>query len=75
MAYTSENLSTIQAAIVALGAGERVVRVTLNGKTVEYGQADLAELERIESKIISSINAAASTQKPRFVLTRSTKGL
>jgi len=47
MSYTSTDLTSVEAAIVTLATGERQVRVTINNKTIEYGQADLSKLEHL----------------------------
>ena len=73
MAFSVTDLSNIEAAILALATGTRVVSVTINGKTMEYGAADLNQLESLRRTIASEVNAAAG--KARFVLTRSSKGL
>ena len=73
MAFTQTDLENIQSAILSLATGTRKVSVTINGKTIEYGQTDLKQLESLRSSIKTELNAAES--KPRFVLTRSRKGL
>ena len=73
MAYSAADLTSIQAAILALATGTRLVRVTINGKTKEYAEADLKQLEALRNTIKSEISATAGN--PRFVLTRSSKGL
>ena len=73
MAYTSSDLTNIETAILALATGTRLVRVVINGKSKEYAQADLKQLEALRNTIKSEVNAAA--EKPRFVLTRTSKGL
>jgi len=55
MAFTSTDLSNIEAAIVALATGEREVRVTLNGKTIEDAEADLDKLMSLKTVISASI--------------------
>lgn len=57
MAYTSTDLTNIQAAIIALAKGERVVRITLdNGETLQYGQADLKDLISLSSMVSRDVN-------------------
>jgi len=73
MAYTSDDLSEISRAIVDLGAGKRVVRVSKGDGMIEYGQADLAALKMIEARIISSLNSL-SGKKSCFRVSTS-KGL
>ena len=55
MAFTSSDLASIEAAIVALATGERAVRVTLNAKTTEYAEADLDKLLKLRAVIAAAI--------------------
>lgn len=73
MAYTATDLANIQAAILALAAGTRVVSVSVNNKTITYGQAQIKELQALCDEIKADVAAAANTK--RFVLTRTEKGL
>lgn len=61
MAYTQTDHDEITTAIVALGKGKRRVTVTTNGKSVTYGQANLAELKDLRSEIASEIASVAGT--------------
>ncbi len=72
-AYTEQNLIDVQQAIIDLAAGKRRVSVTINGRTMQYGQASLGELRRLRVEIQSERNAAAG--EPAFVLTTTGKGL
>lgn len=60
MAYTSANLASVEAAILALATGERVVSVSLEGKSIDYGHADIAKLEALRSRIISELNSSST---------------
>ncbi len=73
MAYSESDLTTIESAITSLAAGTRKVRATLNGKTVEYGQVDLAQLRSLRDQIQAEVSSAAGRR--RFVLTSTSKGL
>ncbi len=73
MAYTATDLATIESAITSLAAGTRKVRVTMNGKTVEYGQVDLEQLRSLRDQIQAEVSSASGRR--RFVLTSSSKGL
>ncbi len=79
MAYTSANLADVQAARLALAQGTRVVRVTVDGKVIEYGQSDDDKLARLEAKIESALaeaaRAASSTVRRRYFMLKSEKGL
>ena len=73
MAYSAADLAAIEAAILELAKGERVVSVTIDGRTVQYQQADLEKLAALRNQMQSESQAAAG--RPRFVLTSTSKGL
>jgi hypothetical protein len=73
MAYSAADLAAIESAIVQLAKGERVVSVTIDGRTVQYQQADLEKLMALRNQVESETRAAAG--RPRFVLTSTSKGL
>lgn len=74
MAYTSTDLTNVQAAVTALATGTRKVSVMINGKRIEYGQVQLSELTALRDQIQAEVSSAA--ERRRFVLTSSTsKGL
>jgi len=73
LSYTTADLTKIQAAIIALAEGKRVVSVTVNGKIIAYGQSQIKELQALRDSIQAEMNAASSTR--RFVLTTTGKGL
>lgn len=72
--YTAAELIKVQAAIVALAEGTRVVSVSVNGKTIEYGPADIKSLQTLRDAMQAEINSA-STATRRYVLTSTEKGL
>jgi len=71
MAYTSANLASVQAAILALATGTRAVSVSLGDKTIEYSKVDLSKLEALRQIIYSELNSNAN----RCCLIRTEKGL
>jgi hypothetical protein len=73
MAYIQADQESVQAAIIALATGSRVVSVTTGDKTIQYGQADIDKLRALLSEIKAELSAAAGRQ--RFVLTATSKGL
>lgn len=73
MAYTSANLTSIENAIIALATGTRAVRVTINNKTVEYGQADMEKLRSLRAEIQKDIVMTAGTGK-RYRYLQTSKG-
>ena len=73
MAFTRTDLDSVQSAIVALATGERIARVTLGDKVIEYGRAQLGHLRALRQEILSEVNSSAGRR--RFILTRTSKGL
>lgn len=72
MAYTSDDLAQVRQAILALAAGTRVARITYQGKTIEYGSADMDKLVQLEAQIAARLSAG---KRRRTRLTTTTKGL
>lgn len=70
MAFSATDLSNVESAIITLSTGAAKVRVTVNGKTVEYQQATLDHLIKLRGVIQSDVQAAASAggfmNKARF---------
>ncbi|MFZ7126403.1 MAG: gpW family head-tail joining protein [Desulfobacterales bacterium] len=60
MAFTSTDLSNVESAIVSLSTGTQAVRVTVNGKSVEYQQSSLESLLRLRNVIQADVHASAS---------------
>jgi hypothetical protein len=73
MAYTQADQENVQAAIMALATGSRVVSITMGDKTIQYGQADIDKLRALLSEIRVELNAAAGQR--RYLLTSTSKGL
>jgi hypothetical protein len=73
MAFTQADLTSIEAAMIALAAGSRVVSVTLGDHTTQFGAAQMDELIKLRDAIKSDVNTAAG--RPAFILTQSSKGL
>lgn len=70
-----QNLLDIQAAIIALGTGARVVSVIVEGKSITYSQVQIDDLKKLKAEIISELSlSSGSTRKP-FFLSMSEKGL
>ena len=70
MAFTSADLTQVETAIVNLGIGERVVTVRFSsGKTIQYHETDLSELERLRGMIKKDINLTAGNSRHRYVST------
>lgn len=73
MAYTQTDLNNVQAAILSLATGDRVASLTIGGKTVQYGQAQLADLRALRTEIENQLQSGAGRR--RFILTQTSKGL
>lgn len=76
MAYTADQLTQVRQAIIDLSTGKQVVRVTKDGRTVEFAHSDIAKLRDLEREI--SADVAASTFGHRRTRTRhvlTSKGL
>ena len=56
MAFTSTDLTAIEQAMVAIASGERVVEVTIAGKTIRYQAADLNKLQQLRNMIQADVN-------------------
>jgi hypothetical protein len=59
MAFTSTDLTAIEQAMVAIASGERVVEVTIAGKTIKYQAADLNKLQQLRNMIQADVNNSA----------------
>lgn len=75
MGFTSQDLSDVEAAIVKLGKGERIQRVTgSDGRTLVYSESTLADLRNLRAEIMNDVASAAGSRR-RFILTTTDKGL
>lgn len=76
MAYTAEQLAQVRQAIIDLSTNKTVVRVTSNGRTVEYAQSDLSKLQALERQIAADVAAASlTTRRTRTRYVTTSKGL
>ncbi len=74
MAYTSEDLSALDAAIAMVRDGKSVTQITIAGKTTRFNDPPtISELRNLRNDIKAELAAANKTR--RFVLTTSRKGL
>ena len=73
MSYTENDLESIKTAILALATGERVVKVSLGEKLIEYGAAQLKDLRALRAEIESDLETQSG--KSRVFLTQTSKGL
>ena len=58
MAYTSEDLSSIEEGLLKLARGERVVSVTIGDKTVRYSEADISQLRSLRNEIKAELQSS-----------------
>lgn len=63
MAYTQEDLQSVEDAIAKLQNGERVVQVAHDSHMVKYAEVDLAELIRLRNQIKSIIKVGNHKRK------------
>ena len=63
MAYSQTDLESVEAAILALAKGERIVTVSVAGNRVEYGQADLPQLRALRAEIRNDLTANPPLQE------------
>lgn len=75
MAYTTEDLTQVRRAIVDLASGQRVTRITKDGRTVEYQSGDLGDLQALERLIAEELLAPNVRRRSRTRLVTTTKGL
>lgn len=75
MAYTADDLAAIERAILDLGTNKRVVSVTMDGRTVQYGQADLAALLSLRSLVAGEVTETAAVPAARQYRIVASKGL
>ena len=75
MAFTSTDLANVEAAIVALAAGSRIVSVTVGDHTIQYSEARLDRLKALRDEIMAEIQSVAVTPRRHFVLTSTSKGV
>ena len=61
MAFSSADVTSIETAIIELATGARVVRASIGGRYVEYGQADLSKLTALLALAKSDVASAAGS--------------
>lgn len=71
--YTESDLKKLEKAILDLVTGKRIVSVTLNDRTIRYGQAELPHLRGLLSDVENNISKQQGNS--RYALIQSTKGL
>ena len=78
MAYSSTDLTNVEAAITALISGDQIVEITKDGITTRYNQTSLDKLISLREDIKREVNvpaASSGVSNPRTVVSMSRKGL
>ena len=70
MPYTQSDYDNIKAALLNLALGNRVVRVVVEGKVCEFGQADIDQLRKLLSDIAAELDAASGNNGLIYTTTR-----
>jgi hypothetical protein len=74
MAYTTADLATIEAAILALAKGERVKSVSLpSGQSIDYADCSIEKLLALKKSISAALAVSAGTSR-RQALVSTCKG-
>ena len=71
--YTATDLKKVKKAILDLVSGKRIVSVSLNDRTIRYGQAELPHLRELLADVENNISKQQGNS--RYALIQSTKGL
>lgn len=64
MAYTQAEVEAIHAAVIALGSGERVASVTVDGMTTQWAITDLDKLRALDREASASVRSGSG--RPGF---------
>ncbi len=73
MAYTQEDLDSVNQAILDLATGKRSTRVTVDGITREFQAINLDELKGLKAEIIAGLDS--TNNRPLYVRTSTYKGI
>jgi len=75
MAYTTTDLTNIEAAIIAKATGDREVGFSSADKSVNLSDASLNDLQALRSMIKYELGLAAGTYRPRTYAKQGGRGL
>jgi hypothetical protein len=70
MAYTQIDLTNIETALIDLARGNRIVKIVVEGKVCEFGQADISQLRVLRAEISAEIKAASGSTGLIYTTTR-----
>ncbi len=73
MPYTQSDYDNVKSALLALALGNRVVKVVVEGKVCEFGQADIDQLRALLSEIAAELDVASGNSG--LIYTTTSKGL
>ena len=73
MAYAESDLTAVETAVLELAKGERVVSLSIAGRSAQFDQSDMDKLRALRAEIKAELQATAKSH--RFVLTTTSKGL
>lgn len=71
--YIENDLKKVRKAILDLVSGKRIVSVSLNDRTIRYGQTELPHLRELLADVENSLSK--QQENTRYVLIQSSKGL
>jgi len=75
MSFTTTDLASIEAAIIALAGGSRVERVIVDGEVINYTPATIQELLLLRDKVKAEVEIAAGTVTLRTYAKNGGRGL
>ncbi len=76
MAFTQADVDKLEAALVALNSGERVVKVAYaDGSSTEFAQVDAAGLQAVLDRATAAVAAQSTTSQRSFHVSHRSKGL
>jgi len=73
MAFSLQDLTQVETAIIRLASGSSVVRVTLGDKTIEYQSSDIDKLKNLRKEIQSELRSVSG--RPNHLVFQTGKGL
>jgi len=73
MAYSSQDLTQVETAIIRLASGNSVVRVTIGDKTIQFQPSEIDKLKNLRKEIQSELRS--SSGRPNHLVFQTGKGL
>lgn len=75
MSFTTTDLSSIEAALIALAGGSRVERVVVDGEVINYTPATINELLALRDRVKAEVDVSAGTVTLRTYAKNGGRGL